>query len=82
MPIQNAQPTIQERFARAREVARMSANLLRITLRDARTTMASYTPRSNPAPAQEPAIRLEALQCNDMLARHLGMRLPMPQEIA
>lgn len=62
------------------EEARISADLLRGTLRGARASMTSYAPNWNPDPAREAAIRLEALQCREMLARRLGIHLPMPQE--
>jgi hypothetical protein len=54
--------------------------LLRGTLRGARASMCSYAPNWNPDPAREAAIRLEALQCREMLARRLGVHLTMPQE--
>ncbi|MGJ7548485.1 hypothetical protein [Pseudomonas alloputida] len=62
------------------EEARISADLLRGTLRGARASMSSYAPHWNPDPAREAAIRLEALQCREMLARRLGVHLAMPQE--
>ncbi|AUZ57482.1 hypothetical protein PRJ_0860 [Pseudomonas sp. XWY-1] len=62
------------------EEARISAALLRGTLRGARASMSSYAPNWNPCPAREDSIRLEALQCREMLARRLGVHLSMPQE--
>jgi len=62
------------------EEARISADLLRGTLRGARAYMCSYAPNWNPDPAREASIRLEALQCREMLARRLGVHLAMPQE--
>jgi hypothetical protein len=62
------------------EEARISAALLRGTLRGARASMSSYAPNWNPCPAREDSIRLEALQCREMLARRLGAHLSMPQE--
>ncbi|MBA6061507.1 hypothetical protein [Pseudomonas juntendi] len=62
------------------EEARISADLLRGTMRGARASMSSYAPNWNPCPAREASIRLEALQCREMLARRLGMHLAMPQE--
>ncbi|NIF28860.1 hypothetical protein F3J44_21070 [Pantoea sp. Tr-811] len=62
------------------EEARISADLLRGTLRGARASVASYAPNWNPDPAREASIRIEALQCREMLARRLGIHLPMPQE--
>ena len=62
------------------EEARISAELLRGTLRGARASMSSYAPNWNPDPVREASIRLEALQCREMLARRLGVHLAMPQE--
>lgn len=62
------------------EEARISADLLRGTLRGALASMSSYAPNWNPDPAREASIRLEALQCREMLARRLGVHLAMPQE--
>jgi hypothetical protein len=62
------------------EEARISAALLRGSLRGARASMSSYAPNWNPCPAREDSIRLEALQCREMLARRLGVHLSMPQE--
>ncbi|HDS1734903.1 TPA: hypothetical protein QEM55_001918 [Pseudomonas putida] len=62
------------------EEARVSADLLRGTMRGARASMWSYAPNWNPDPAREASIRLEALQCRKMLARRLGVHLAMPQE--
>ncbi|SPO53619.1 conserved protein of unknown function [Pseudomonas sp. JV551A1] len=62
------------------EEARISADLLRGTLRGARASMCSYAPNWNPDPGREAAIRLEALQCREMLARRLGVHLAIPQE--
>ncbi|MCE1016641.1 hypothetical protein LU640_05015 [Pseudomonas monteilii] len=42
--------------------------------------MSSYAPNWNPCPAREASIRLEALQCREMLAPRLGVHLAMPQE--
>ncbi len=62
------------------EEARISADLLRGTMRGPRASMSSYAPNWNPCPAREASIRLEALQCREMLARRLGVHLAMPQE--
>lgn len=62
------------------EEARISADLLRGTLRGARASRSSYAPNWNPDPSREASIRLEALQCREMLARRLGVHLAMPQE--
>ncbi|WP_441252964.1 hypothetical protein [Pseudomonas putida] len=62
------------------EEALISADLLRGTMRGARASMSSYAPNWNPCPAREASIRLEALQCREMLARRLGVYLAMPQE--
>lgn len=62
------------------EEARVSADLLRGTMRGARASVSSYAPHWNPDPGREAAFRLEALQCREMLARRLGVHLPMPQE--
>ncbi|MGE8051735.1 hypothetical protein ACQKPT_26030 [Pseudomonas monteilii] len=62
------------------EEAQISADLLRGTIRGARASMSSYAPHWNPDPAREASIRLEALQCREMLARRLGVHLAMPQE--
>ncbi|MBV4492899.1 hypothetical protein [Pseudomonas oryzicola] len=62
------------------EEARISADLLRGTLRGARVSMSSYAPNWNPCSARKASIRLEALQCREMLARRLGVHLAMPQE--
>ncbi|HAB03511.1 MAG TPA: hypothetical protein DCE25_11515 [Pseudomonas sp.] len=43
------------------EEARISADLLRGTMRGARASMSSYAPNWNPDPAREASIRLEAL---------------------
>ena len=61
------------------EEARISADLLRRTLRGARASMGSYAPNWNPDPAREASIRLESLRCREMLARRLGVHLAMPQ---
>lgn len=62
------------------EEARISADLLRGTLRGAFASMSSYAPNWSPDPAREASIRLKALQCREMLARRLGVHLAMPQE--
>lgn len=62
------------------EEARISADLLRGTMRGARASMSSYAPHWNPDPAREASIRLEAMRCREMLARRLGVHLAMPQE--
>lgn len=64
------------------EEARISADLLRGTFRGARADVHSYAPHWNPSPAQEVAYRLEALQCREMLARRVGVHLPMPKGAA
>ncbi|MGG5291337.1 hypothetical protein [Pseudomonas shirazensis] len=60
--------------------ARTSADLLKGTLGGTRAYMSVYAPNWNPDPQREAAIRLEALQSREMLARRLGVHLPMPQE--
>lgn len=60
------------------EEARISADLLRGTFRGARAYQACHTSAWNPDPARERAIRIQALQCREMLARRLGLHLPMP----
>lgn len=62
------------------EEARISADLLKGTLGGTRAYMSVYAPNWNPDPRREAAIRLEALQSREMLARRLGVHLPMPQE--
>lgn len=62
------------------EEARISADLLKGTLGGTRAYMCAYYPTWNPDPRREAAIRMEALQCREMLARRLGMHLAMPQE--
>lgn len=62
------------------EEARISADLLKGTLGGTRAYMVIYAPHWRPDPHQEAAIRLEALQCREMLARRLGVCLPMPLE--
>ncbi|WP_409321187.1 hypothetical protein [Pseudomonas monteilii] len=62
------------------EEARISADLLRGTMRGARASMWSYAPNWNPDPAREASIRLEALQCREKLARRLGVHMAMPKE--
>lgn len=62
------------------EEARISADLLKGTLGGTRACMSVYAPNWNPDPQREAAIRLEALQSREMLARRLGVHLPMPQE--
>ncbi|ANC01383.1 hypothetical protein AB688_04260 [Pseudomonas putida] len=62
------------------EEARISADLLKGTLGGTRAYMSVYAPNWNPDPRREASIRLEALQCREMLARRLGVHLPMPQE--
>lgn len=62
------------------EEAQISADLLRGTMCGARASMSSYAPHWNPDPAREASIRLEGLQCREMLARRLGVHLAIPQE--
>lgn len=60
--------------------ATISAELLRGTFRGARAYFACHCSSWNPDPARERAIRIHALQCREMLARRLGVSLPMPKE--
>ena len=56
------------------EEAHISADLLRGTMCGARAYKVIYAPTWRPDPAREAAIRLEALQCREMLARRLGVK--------
>lgn len=62
------------------EEARISADLMKGTLRGARAYLAIYSPEWNPDPAREAALRLEAMQCRQMLARRLGVPLQAVEE--
>ncbi len=62
------------------EEARISADLVKGTLRGARAYLSIYSPEWNPDPAREADLRLEAMQCRQMLARRLGVALPATEE--
>jgi len=60
--------------------ARISADLLRGSYRGVKAVSACHCAAWNPDPAREKAIRIQGLQSREMLARRLGICLPMPQE--
>lgn len=62
------------------EEARISADLLRGSYRGVKAVSACHCAAWNPDPARERSIRIQALQSREMLARRLGICLPMPQE--
>ena len=62
------------------EEARISADLLRGSYRGVKAVSACHCAAWNPDPAREKAIRIQGLQSREMLARRLGICLPMPQE--
>lgn len=61
--------------------ARISADLLRGSYRGVKAASTCHCAAWNPDPGRERAIRIQALQCREMLARRLGVHLPMPQEV-
>lgn len=62
------------------EEARISVDLLRGSYRGAKAVSACHCAAWNPDPAREKAIRIQGLQSREMLARRLGVYLPMPKE--
>lgn len=62
------------------EEARISAGLLRGSYRGVKAVSACHCAAWNPDPAREKAIRIQGLQSREMLARRLGVYLPMPKE--
>ncbi|MBA6134543.1 hypothetical protein [Pseudomonas juntendi] len=60
--------------------ARISADLLRGSYRGVKAVSACHCAAWNPDPAREKAIRIQGLQSREMLARRLGVHLPIPKE--
>lgn len=60
--------------------ARISADLLRGSYRGVKAISSCHCAAWNPDAAREKAIRIQGLQSREMLARRLGICLPMPQE--
>lgn len=60
--------------------ARISADLLRGSYCGVKAVSACHCAAWNPDPAREKAIRIQGLQSREMLARRLGVYLPMPKE--
>lgn len=62
------------------EEARISADLLRGSYHGVKAASACHCAAWNPDPNREKAIRIQGLQSREMLARRLGVHLPIPKE--